>query len=370
MNTYMSTQTQQKIQRIAQAALRNAFIADSLAMPVHWYYRVADIYKAFPDGVNEFAAAPANHPSSIMNLHSTNHGGRKGSAKANKQIVGEVILKGKAKYWNQANVHYHQGMQAGENTLNAYTLLWLMQSINNNGGQYEEAEFLQLYINNMVAESPQHPDTYAESYHRGYFANYAAGKSPNACGAVTHDTASVGGLVRIGPLALYLLQQGHVAAEVKSICAQHLKLTHPDAHLTQVCFNYIDLIADLIGCHDAETAQQILSKAVKTNTQLNIKTEQVSQLADEYVVGQLYSTACYITDSWPAVLYLALKYHNDPKQALIANTNLGGDNVHRGAVLGFILGLVNPADLSNDFGSLLRGDLIEQTINRFIGAVN
>lgn len=369
MNTYTSSPNHPDIQSMAQTALRNTFIADALAMPVHWYYRVADIYKAFPDGVNKFVAAPANHPSSIMNLHATNHGGRKGSAKANKQIVGEVILKGKAKFWNQANTHYHQGMQAGENTLNAYTLLWLMQSINNNGGTYDETEFLKLYIKNMTAESPQHPDTYAESYHRGFFANYAAGKSPNTCGAVTHDTASVGGLVRIGPLALYLLQQNHVTEEVKSICAQHLKLTHPDAQLTQVCFNYIDLIADLIACNDAETAQQILLKAVKTNTQLNIKTEQVSQLADEYVVGQVYSTACYITDSWPAVLYLALKYHNDPKQALIANTHLGGDNVHRGAVLGFILGLVNSADLSNDFGSLLDDDLIEQNINQFINGV-
>jgi ADP-ribosylglycohydrolase len=356
------------IQRKAQAAIHNTFIADALAMPVHWYYRVADIYKAFPDGVNKFVAAPTNHPSSIMNLHSVNHGGRKGSAKANKQIVGEVILKDKARYWNQANTHYHQGMQAGENTLNAYTLLWLMQSINNNGGKYDETEFLKLYIKNMTAELPQHPDTYAESYHRGFFANYAAGKSPNTCGAVTHDTASVGGLVRIGPLALYLLLQGQKAEAVKSICAQHLKLTHPDANLTQVCFKYIDLIAELLGNNDAEKAQRILLKAVKANTQLNIKTEQVSQLADEYVVGQVYSTACYITDSWPAVLYLALKYLNNPKQALIVNTNLGGDNVHRGAVLGFIMGLVNPVNCMNDFGDLLNSDLIDHETKQLINA--
>ena len=43
----------------------------------------------------------------------------------------------------------------------------------------------------------------------------------------------------------------------------------------------------------------------------------------------------------PSVLYLALKYHNEPAQGLIANTNLGGDNVHRGAVLGALLGAAN-----------------------------
>ena len=40
----------------------------------------------------------------------------------------------------------------------------------------------------------------------------------------------------------------------------------------------------------------------------------------------------------PAVVYLSLKYHDQPEKALIANTNLGGDNVARGAVLGSLLG--------------------------------
>jgi ADP-ribosylglycohydrolase len=47
---------------------------------------------------------------------------------------------------------------------------------------------------------------------------------------------------------------------------------------------------------------------------------------------------CYVEDSVPAVLYLALKYHDDPETALNVNTNLGGDNAARGAVLGALLG--------------------------------
>jgi ADP-ribosylglycohydrolase len=43
----------------------------------------------------------------------------------------------------------------------------------------------------------------------------------------------------------------------------------------------------------------------------------------------------------PAVLYLALKYHQSPEEGLIANTNLGGDNAYRGAVLGALLGAEN-----------------------------
>ena len=59
---------------------------------------------------------------------------------------------------------------------------------------------------------------------------------------------------------------------------------------------------------------------------------------DDRVIGSRFSTACYVEDSVPAVVYLALKYHDDPENALIANTNLGGDNAARGAVLGALLG--------------------------------
>ena len=37
----------------------------------------------------------------------------------------------------------------------------------------------------MTAEPPQHPDTYAESYHRGFFANLDQGRPAHKCGAVT-----------------------------------------------------------------------------------------------------------------------------------------------------------------------------------------
>ena len=59
---------------------------------------------------------------------------------------------------------------------------------------------------------------------------------------------------------------------------------------------------------------------------------------DDWVIGPRLSTACYVEDAVPAVVYLALKYHDDPEQALIVNTNLGGDNAARGSILGALLG--------------------------------
>ena len=62
---------------------------------------------------------------------------------------------------------------------------------------------------------------------------------------------------------------------------------------------------------------------------------------DNQVVGRRIGSACYVEDSIPATVYLALKYHNNFRSGLIANTNLGGENAGRGAVLGAILGAAN-----------------------------
>lgn len=64
-------------------------------------------------------------------------------------------------------------------------------------------------------------------------------------------------------------------------------------------------------------------------------------LPDETVVGARLSPACYVEDAVPAVVYLLMTYHNDPETGLIANTNLGGDNAGRGAVLGARPGAAN-----------------------------
>jgi ADP-ribosyl-[dinitrogen reductase] hydrolase len=84
-------------------------------MPVHWYYNPMDIIRQFGK-ISGYEAPRDLHPSSIMNLSNTGGHGR-GSQEGN--IIGDVINHGKRKFWGKKNMHYHQGMAAGENTLNA-----------------------------------------------------------------------------------------------------------------------------------------------------------------------------------------------------------------------------------------------------------
>jgi len=78
------------------------------------------------------------------------------------------------------------------------------------------------------------------------------------------------------------------------------------------------------------------------------------------------SPACYITDSWPAVLYLACRYQDDALKALLINTNVGGDNVHRGAVLGVLSGLINGFEPAGLFERLTEYQSINREIERLL----
>jgi len=336
-------------------------VADALAMPVHWFYNPADIDRAFPGGIQRLEPAPARHPSSIMPLHSTAHGGR-GAQGGQREIVGEVILKGRRPFWGVPGMHYHQGMQAGETTLNAQCTRVLLRRLAADGGRYDAARWLDDYIAFMTAEHPLHNDTYAESWHRGFFANLQRGLPPERCGAQTHDTASVGGLVSIAALFLVLRRHGATLDEAQASCRQHLFLSHPDESLARVCADYVALLDALLLRAPETAAGPLLQATARRSLRLDLAALVDKGRDDRDIVGRVFSSACYISDSWPAILYLAYKYRDQPRAGLLANANVGGDNVHRGAVLGVLFGLLHARAEDDWFERLHDGPAIAREL--------
>lgn len=317
-----------------RGALWGMFIGDALAMPVHWYYNIAALWQDF-DHIRDYQAPKAHHPNSIMPLANTAEAGR-GTQEGD--IVGNVILKGKKQFWGLPNGHYHQGMQAGDNTLNLLCARVLMRSLIANGHQ-DPADFLREYISFMT-EPDRHNDTYAESYHRDFFANYAQGVAPENCaGKEGHDTASIGGLVSLPLVMMATLREGDLAACNQAALTQQ-RLTHRSSVLEKHTLELSQLLFHIF--HD--TAPETEQLACAAANRLGFPAEKVlarvraNQSADLDIIGGMLSPACYVDQSFPAVLYLAARYHDDFENALIANTNVGGDNCHRGAVLGAILG--------------------------------
>ena len=360
----------------ARAGLRNLFVADALAMPVHWYYNPLDIERQFPGGVRRFEAAPEYHPSSIMSLHSTSQGGRSAAATRRggraaqgkpRQIVGEVILKGRAQYWGKANTHYHHGMPAGSNTLNAHCVRAVLRTLAQGDGHYDRDRYLDAYIALLTSEPAQHPDTYAESYHRGFFANLEAGMPPHRCAALTHDTPSIGGLVSIAAIVFAGHLAGAAPEALQADCLAHLALTHPDAVLASVCQHYVALLLGLLERDEATSVRELLVTASRASANFRVAELAAKARDDREVIGGVFSSACYIDGAWPGLLYLAYKYSDDPSAALTANANLGGDSCHRGAVLGAILGVANGACVDTLYEELLDRESLSSEIDEALG---
>ena len=92
--------------------------------------------------------------------------------------MGDVILHGKKKYWMRGgNFHYHLGLQAGENTLEAQLVRVLSKSIQDRG-IFDVNDFRERYMKFMTTPG-SHNDTYASTCHRMFFANAVRGVSKN-----------------------------------------------------------------------------------------------------------------------------------------------------------------------------------------------
>jgi ADP-ribosylglycohydrolase len=176
-----------------------------------------------------------------------------------------------------------------------------------------------------------HKDTYIEECHRNFFANYARGVSPRRCGV---EEKHIGGLVGIIPVVVFYFDRPDKARES---ALAHLALTHPGFKMETAGSLIIDILLKVLNGTPLKAA--ILENLrAQNNPLLGYPFLKWLKDSDESVIGSRFSSACYVEDSVPAIVYLALKYHHDPEEALIVNTNLGGDNAARGAVLGALLG--------------------------------
>ena len=177
-----------------------------------------------------------------------------------------------------------------------------------------------------------HQDTYIEECHRNFFANYARGLPPRKCGI---EEKHIGGLVGIFPVVVFYFNRPDKAREA---ALAHLTLTHPGLKMETAGSLIIDILLKSTQWNLPASGHPCENIEAQNNPLLGHPFTKWLDDPDDWVIGPRFSTACYVEDSVPAVIYLALKYHDDPEKALIVNTNLGGDNAARGAVLGALLG--------------------------------
>ncbi len=294
--------------------LAGPFIADALAMPVHWYYDREAMLSDY--GIVRDYLLPRNpHPDSIL--------WRSFYAPLNER--GD-ILHDQARYWGVRGIHYHQFLHAGENTLNLQLGHRLLASLTHCGG-YDLDDYLRRYLDFMLTPG-SHRDTYVEEYHRYFFTCYARGWKAARCGG---NDVHIGGLAHVGILCAHFADNADAAMQA---VRAHVGFSHgaPEVIEAAVAMTRI-VFAVLEGTALRDAIMQHGSTWISLR-----KVADWSREPDLVVIGTRLSPACYIRDAFAASLYLSWKYADDFESAVIANANAGGDNCHRGAVIGALVG--------------------------------
>ena len=356
-----------------RGALWGLFAGDALAAPTHWYYggshQISSDYG--PGPITTYVQPVTHMAGSIMNKSNTNGGGRGSYRKIDGvSIIGDVINHGKREYWDPTkSIHYHATLAKGENTLEVQLVRVLMKSIVANGGKFSADHFRKAYVEFMTTPG-SHNDTYASTCHRMFFANLTFQKlPPEQCpDNDQHNVDTIDGLILPTITALAYAARGEVDVGAEQ-ASQTAAVTRSSPVLERYSSIWTDLIDDSL--HSEGSIEDALVKAAKG---FGMRQTPRSNGRDEM-------SACYLQGSIPTLLDLIAKYtstdsdsgrtKNDAWTGLLANANVGGENVHRGSVLGAVLGaragVENmPVEL---FDGLHDRDELAKEIDAFVEAV-
>ncbi|BHH86000.1 ADP-ribosylglycohydrolase family protein [Desulforhopalus sp. 52FAK] len=308
-------------QERVEGALFGAFIGDALAMPVHWYYDTQALRRDYGK-VDNYLKPRNPHPDSILWRSSYNPPNKSAD-----------ILHDQAQYWGKREIHYHQFLKAGENTLNVKLVRELLVLLEQDGSYLAES-WLDRMISFLTTQG-NHEDTYMEEYLRHFFTNYGKGITPMECGR--SDEHHIGGFSLMLPM---LVAYAETPEYAKKIALDHLALTHGGSIMNR----WGGFIAStLLNLLQGDTLQESMKKS-SGDCDITLDYEGLESLQDypdDTVVGKHFSSACYVEQAVPATFFLALKYCASPEESLIVNTMCGGDNVGRGAILGALLGALH-----------------------------
>ncbi len=398
-------------------ALWGLFISDALSMPAHWYYRLDYLKKDF-GLIDGYYDAPHPHPESFMvgngyhpNIEKAEELGR------SYDILHEHIRFYDTSY-NHLNIrtaeragehanampvlneryHYHHGLKAGENTLGANLVRVLMRSVNAKGS-YDPDSFLEEFVAYMT--SGINSDPYSEIYIRAWFENYSKGISPELCAEEQRSVWSIGshgGIIR--PLVLSILSNEPFKGIGEAIL--HQQLTHRSENISSALSVLVPLLHALIKGHNP---QETIAKYAKRVRLIEIRGEELSRTyrehkgpgnipkakmwkihteysnnylkvdetlekySDEEIIGKLFSTACYPEHGLPLLLCLLQRNNAEFKASVLANANAGGDNVHRGMILGLLAG-ATANEIPDELKSgLIAYDELQNEIKGFVDLI-
>jgi ADP-ribosylglycohydrolase len=267
----------------ARAMVLASFIADSLALGVHWIYDASKIASEY--GRVETFIAPKEDS-------------------------------------------YHPTKDKGEFTHYGDQQLVLLESVAATNG-FDLNDFSDRWQRFF-----QDYNGYFDAATKGTLRNFSKGKSPEDSGSPSDDLA---GASRIAPLVFCYPNDVEELVETAKL---QTRMTHRNP-LTVRCAEFFARVAwkSLRGTPPT-TAVAEVSEETFPDTIIAEWVEEglESKSMDSVSAIGSFGLACHTADAFPGVIHLIAKYENDIREGLIQSVMAGGENAARGMAVGMILG--------------------------------
>ena len=175
---------------------------------------------------------------------------------------------------------------------------------------------------------------YLDGATKGTLRNFSKGRGPQDAGSPSNDLS---GASRIAPLLS--CYQDDLDGLIEAARAQ-TRMTHADS-LTVDCAEFLARVAweALRGTSPSAAIGKVTRERFSDST-ISERVEEglaSKELESVSVIGE-FGQSCHTPDALPGVVHLVAKYENDLKEALIQAVMAGGDNAARGMAVGMVLG--------------------------------
>jgi hypothetical protein len=264
-------------------------------------------------------------------------------------------------------------------------------------GRYDPVRFVNAMVSFLTTPGLNR-DPYTEIYLRRWFENYSRGADPLSAAEHQRNVWSIGshgGMIR--PMVLSMLIPNDTTLAT-GVALDHQVITHRSEIVSSALSVSVPLLHDLL--HGMEILEAVASSAprirmpslngrelfeeyrnndgpgnISKNRMWHIHMDRseapfdpaslaVNPGTDQVVMG-VFATACYPEHGFPLAMFHAWNNAERPFEALIADANAGGDNVHRGMVLGLLVGAADPKTMRERGKDLCDADDIHSEIAAF-----
>jgi len=266
-----------------KAAVEASFIADSLALGVHWIYNTNVIDKKY-GRVDRF-------------------------------------LKPKL-------ASFHRGKEAGEFTHYGDQTLVLLESVAHRS-KFELEDFSHRWQSMFEGYTG-----YFDGATKGTLENFSQGKPPTEAGSGSSD---LGGAARIAPL---LLVHGKDARQLSETARLQTAMTHNHPQVVQSADFFARVVFSVLNGASPVSAVREVGNNLPADDPLRemIDDGLMSTDQDSRTAISDFGQMCEIEAAFPATLHLIARYEADFKSAMIENVMAGGDSSARGMLVGMVLG--------------------------------